>query len=276
MNKLAIGFIKSKIRFLNFLDFLVHREDFEQGKLKQLKQNSSKYEEWMRNDWELRAKKSPFYFIRTVKNQSEEEFWKSGYADRNSILESKSIKEKLGKKLDNLKVLEIGCGIGRILIPMSEKFQESMGIDISQEMVNIGKQKTKNYPNCKILLNNGMDLSGLSSNYFDFCYSFIVFQHIPKKLIVKNYIKEVARVLKPNSCFRFQVRGIHLVDPIKLRLLEKIGEKELICSEDTWLGVQFSSQEMQEIAEEFSFEIIEESGEDTEYYWLTFCLKKSN
>jgi len=208
MKKLPIGFVKLKIRFLNFLDFLVHREDFEQVKLTQLKQNSSKYEEWMRNDWELRAKKNPFYFIRTVKNQTEEEFWKSGYADRNSILESNSIKEKLGEKFDDLKVLEIGCGVGRILIPVSEKFQECVGIDISQEMVNIGKQKTKNYPNCKILLNNGIDLSDLSSNYFDFCYSFIVFQHIPKKSIVKNYIKEVARVLKPSSCFRFQVRGI--------------------------------------------------------------------
>ena len=203
------------------------------------------------------------------------EFWKSGYTDRNAILESKSIKERLGKKFDNLKVLEIGCGIGRILIPMSEKFQEVIGVDISQEMVNIGKQKTKNYTNCKILLNNGMDLSDFSSNYFDFCYSFITFQHIPKKLIVKNYIKEVARVLKPGSYFRFQVRGIHLVDPIKFRLLEKIGEKNPISPDDTWLGVQFSSQEIHEIAEEFGFEIIEESGEDTEYYWLTFCLKEN-
>ena len=87
MKKLPVGFVKLKIRFLNFLDFLVYREDFEQRKLKQLKQGSSKYEEWMRNDWELRAKKDPFYFIRTIKNQSEEEFWKSGYTDRNGILE---------------------------------------------------------------------------------------------------------------------------------------------------------------------------------------------
>ena len=274
MKKLSVDFIKLKIRFLNFLDFLLYREDFDQRKLKQLKQNSDKYEEWMKNDWDLRAKKNPFYFIRTVKNQSEEEFWRSGYADRNVILETESIKERLGKRFDNLKVLEIGCGVGRILIPMSKKFQESVGVDISQEMVSIGKQKTKNNPNCKILLNNGINLSDLSSNYFDFCYSFIVFQHIPKELIVKNYIKEIARVLKPNSCFRFQVRGTHPIDPIKLRLLENIGEKKPICSDDTWIGVQFSSQEMYEIAEEFGFEIIEESGEGTEYYWLTFCLKE--
>ena len=228
----------------------------------------------MRTDWNLRAKKNPFYFVQTAKNQSEEEFWKSGYMNRDSILESKPIKEKLGEELDDLKVLEIGCGVGRILIPMSEKFQESVGVDISQEMVSIGKQKTKNNPNCKILLNNGINLSDLSSNYFDFCYSFIVFQHIPKKQIVKNYIKEVARVLKPGSYFRFQVRGMHKIDAVKFRLLKKIAEQKPTSPDDTWIGVQFSSQEMHEIAEEFDFEVIEESGEDTEYYWLTFCLKE--
>ena len=271
--KLPTNIIKLRIRFLNFLDFLFHREDFEQRKLKQLKQNSREYDKWMRNDWELRAKKNSLYFIRTKKNQSNEEFWKSGYKDRDSILEHKLIKEKLDKKIGELKVLEIGCGVGRILIPMSEKFQESVGVDISQEMVNIGKQKISDTTNCKILLNNGMDLSDLISNYFDFCYSFIVFQHIPEKQIVKNYIKEVARVLKPNSFFYFQVRGKHTIDPIKFRLLENIDKKKSSYKENTWLGVQFTSQEIHEIADEFGFEIIEESGENTEYYWITFCLK---
>lgn len=272
--KLPKSFVKLKIQFLNLIDFIVNREDFEQRKLTQLKQNSSTFDQWMKNDWNLRGKKNHLFFIRTVKNQSEEDFWRSGIDDRNSILENKSVKEKLGDKFDEMKVLEIGCGIGRILIPMSKKFQEAIGVDISEEMVNIGKQKIKNYSNCNILLNNGMDLSDLDSSYFDFCYSFIVFQHIPTKQIVKNYIKEVARVLKPNSYFRFQVRGMHPIDPVKFRLLEKIGEKEPTNFEDTWLGSQFASQEMHEIAEEFGFEVIEESGEGTEYYWLTFCLTK--
>ena len=256
--KLPTNIIKLKIKFLNFLDFLIHNEDFEKGKLTRLDQDSRECKEWMRNDWELRAKKNPFYFIRTEKNQSDEEFWRSGYRDRDSILEHKSIKEKLDEKFDEFKVLEIGCGIGRILIPMSEKFQEVIGIDISQEMVNIGKQKTKSIPNCKILLNNGIDLSSLSSDYFDFCYSFIVFQHIPEKKIVKNYIKEVARVLKPNSYFRFQVRGTITTKPNQI---------------NTWDGVQFSSQEIHEFADDFGFRVIAESGESTEYYWITFCLK---
>ena len=34
-----------------------------------------------------------------------------------------------------MKILEIGCGIGRLLIPMSKFFGESIGVDVSSEMV---------------------------------------------------------------------------------------------------------------------------------------------
>jgi len=137
-------------------------------------------------------------------------------------------------------------------------FLECVGIDISQEMVNIGKQKTKNYPNCKILLNNGIDLSDLSSNCFDFCYSLIVFQHIPEKKIVEQYVSEVSRILKPDGLFRFQVRGTISTKP-----------KEIT----TWDGVQFNSDEIHKIAYDNNFEILEEGNDRDEYYWLTFCLK---
>jgi len=257
---------KIKIKFLNIIDSVFKREDSELRKLKQLKKNTNSIELQMKDDWDLRAKKNPYYFIRTVKNQSEDEFWQSGYFDRNSILENKSISNNLSKKFDTLKVLEIGCGVGRILFPMSEQFQESVGVDVSQEMVSIANKKVKDNLNCKILLNNGKDLSELPSNHFDLCYSFVVFQHIPDKKIIRNYIKEVSRVLKPNRCFRLQVRGVHYIDPVKMRLFEKPFNS-------TWLGAQFSSKEIYEIANENGFGVVEESGEGTEYYWLTFLLR---
>ena len=78
---------KIKIKFLNTIDSVFKREDSELRKLKQLKKNTNSIELQMKDDWDLRAKKNPYYFIRTVKNQSEDEFWQSGYFDRNSILE---------------------------------------------------------------------------------------------------------------------------------------------------------------------------------------------
>ena len=272
MIHLPNSIVKLKIQFLNYLDFFLNHDDFELRELTQLKQSSNNYEEWMRADWNLRAKYDPFYFVRSIKNQSKGDFWQSGYFDRDSILEKDSVQKILGKNFENTSALEIGCGVGRILIPMSEKFHKVVGVDISNEMIKIGKQKTKKQPNCEFLVSNGKDLIDLPSSFFNFCYSFIVFQHIPDKEIVKNYIKDVHRVLKPNSCFCFQVKGMCEIDPIKFRLLDKINDKKS-DSHDTWFGVQFSSKEMHEIADEFRFKVIEESGENTEYYWLTFVKK---
>ena len=272
MIHLPNSMVKLKIQFLNYLDFFLNHNDSKLRKLTELKQNSNNYEEWMRKDWNLRAKHDPFYFVRSVKNQSEDGFWQSGYIDRDSILEKNSVQKILGKNFENTSALEIGCGIGRILIPMSEKFHKVVGIDISNEMIKVGKQKTKKHPNCEFLVSNGKDLADLPSGFFNFCYSFIVFQHIPDKDIIKNYMRDIHRVLKPNSCFCFQVKGIYEIDPIKFRLLDKINHEESHIH-NTWFGVQFSSKEIHEIADEFGFKVIEESGENTEYYWLTFLKK---
>lgn len=216
----------------------------------------------MKKDWDARAKIDHLFVIATGHSQSEKDFWKSGISDCNEIL-GKTVNrfQKIIENKDPLKmqILEIGCGVGRILIPMSKIFGECIGIDISSEMIQQGQKYIENITNCKILENDGIDLSLFSDNYFDFCYSFIVFQHIPEKKIVEKYIKEVSRVLKPDCLFRFQVRGTISTKP-----------KEIT----TWDGVQFNSEEIHKIAQENNFEIIEEGNDKTEYYWLTFKLKK--
>lgn len=223
----------------------------------EISENTS-VEEWMKNDWEKRAKTDPLYVIATGPSESEESFWNSGISDCEKIIgkNSKIFFDITSNQIPKqMKVLEIGCGIGRILIPMSEVFGEAIGIDIAPEMVRIGKEKTAKIPNCKILECTGIDLSLFSDNYFDFCYSFIVFQHIPEKKIVEKYIQEVSRILKSGCFFRFQVRGTVSDKP-----------KEIT----TWDGVQFSSNEIHKIAKENNFEIIEEGNDKEEYYWLTF------
>lgn len=91
------------------------------------------------------------------------------------------------------RVLEIGCGIGRLLQP------HWFGIDISQKMLNIAKNKK---PICNYALTDGRHIP-FEDEYFDHVYCVLVFQHIPFEG-VESYIKETARVLKPNGTFRFQ------------------------------------------------------------------------
>lgn len=217
----------------------------------------------MKKEWNERTKMNPLFVIATDHSETEEDFWNSGIAECDFIL-GKNI-DRFQKIIENkepskMNILEIGCGIGRILIPMSKIFGNLTGIDVSSEMVLLGQKYVADIPNCSIIENNGTDLSDFLDNSFDFCYSFIVFQHIPDKNIVEKYIKEVSRVLKQNCLFRFQVRGTITTKPNEIT---------------TWDGVQFTSDEIHKIAKENNFEIIEEGNDEEEYYWLTFKLKKN-
>ena len=216
----------------------------------------------MKKEWDARAKMDPLRAIATDHSQNEDDFWRSGIDEIKSILGLGSSRfEKIVYQKDpkKMRVLEIGCGIGRLLIPTSRIFGQAIGVDVSSEMIHKGKKYVENLQNCQIFENNGIDLSEFSDNYFDFCFSFIVFQHIPEKKIVEKYISEVSRVLKPHCLFRFQVRGTIASKPNQIT---------------TWDGVQFTSDEIHKIAQANNFEIIEEGNDKDEYYWLTFQLKK--
>jgi len=217
----------------------------------------------MKKEWDARSRLDTLFVISTEHSENYEDFWQSGIDDAKSILGLDTPRfEKICYQKDQKKMrtLEIGCGIGRLLIPMSEIFGQVVGVDISSEMIHKGKKYVENLQNCQIFENNGTDLSEFSDNYFDFCFSFIVFQHIPEKKIVEEYIKEVSRVLKPGCLFRFQVRG-------------KINSKPKKIT--TWDGVQFTSDEIHLMAEKNNFDILEEDDDTNEYYWITFRLAKS-
>ncbi len=214
--------------------------------------------ERMKREWDARAEEDVKYFVRQIREQTEEEFWQSGRVNCREILGpnipryKKIIDKKDPKKM---KVLEIGCGIGRILIPMSEKFGEVIGVDVSEKMIEMAKKYLKDISNCKVFITSGSDLSVLNDNSIDFCYSYVVFQHIPKKEVIIGYVKEVFRVLKPGCLFRFQVFGDTKWKPEDT---------------NTWHGVHFTSKEIHKIAQDNKFEIIEEIDQRTQYYWITF------
>jgi len=154
------------------------------------------------------------------------------------------------------KNLEIGCGIGRLLIPLSRYRRDTYwcGVDISERLIRIAGETARllnadgsKPPNLELIDNDGRTLP-LEDNYFDFIYSVTVFQHIDKEG-VESYFKEVGRVLAENGVFLFQfIEGDehepfshHYPYPYISWLLDKSGltiDKEqygLIYPEWTWI-----------------------------------------
>jgi len=103
------------------------------------------------------------------------------------------------------RMLEIGCGIGRLFPGFTEMFSEVWGVDVSEEMIRRGR-KLNTSPKVKYLQNNGYDLTDIPDNSMDFILSYNTMQSVPEKWMVYRYFEEIFRALKPGGIFQLHFR----------------------------------------------------------------------
>ncbi|MGH9632152.1 MAG: methyltransferase domain-containing protein, partial [Bryobacteraceae bacterium] len=143
----------------------------------------------MQRDWDERARENARHYVATGKEEwTDEEFFLSGERSiQNEILtDMGNICQ--GKKPSEMRVLEIGCGAGRITRALANLFGEVHGVDVSGEMVASARKALADRPNAFVYQNNGKDLTVLPDLPFDFAFSIIVFQHIPSRDVIYSYV----------------------------------------------------------------------------------------
>jgi ubiquinone/menaquinone biosynthesis C-methylase UbiE len=210
----------------------------------------------MERDWDARAREAPEHYIATARQQWRmDEFFQSGEINvENDILADAGIIGR-GKKPGRMRVLEIGCGAGRMTRAMAASFGEVHAVDISAEMIAAAKRNLSDLRNVFLYKNNGIDLAGIPDRSCDFAFSFIVFQHIPIPSVIETYVREVHRCLRPGAVFKFQVQGT-------------TGIRS--AQDDTWVGVPMSLADARALADGCGFELLGASGQGTQYFWLWF------
>ncbi len=104
-------------------------------------------------------------------------------------------------------VMDVGCGIGRIMKPMSQKVKKVVGVDVSGKMIGFAKEYLKGINNIELFVNDGNSFPEIQSESIDFVYSMTTFQHMSLKGVIENNIKEISRVLKPGGKLKVQTRG---------------------------------------------------------------------
>lgn len=239
----------------------------------------------MKQFWDSKAKEHAAFYIATWKGHESRDL-------NDFFLSQEDIQEYLinaNFKIEpSQRMLEIGCGIGRMTRGFAHYFSEVHGIDVSGEMIEQARQNLTAFPNVILYETDGSSLAPFPNDYFDFCFSFIVFQHIPSRAIIENYIKEVGRVLINGGVFHFQVNGLPDIDANELPLIlaiKKVYRKHLRAPGLTiwrrlrglphgfeapeWVGTSMTRKQIESVCADSGMKITKIEGEGTQYMWIT-------
>jgi len=141
--------------------------------------------------WEQFAQEDPLYYVDMAHDGNPERFWAEG---------RKSARDLLARAKPHLAgndaVTEIGCGVGRLLIPMAQHFRRASGVDVAPTMLRLLREYSRA---------QGVEIHGFlpedawDAHLNDLIYSKIVFRHIAERSVLKTYVARIADALQPTG-----------------------------------------------------------------------------
>lgn len=164
------------------------------------------------NRWERLAQEDAEFYIWTDLAAGDE-FFRSGERDVARILEFAQPPANAREA-----ALEIGCGVGRLSIPMSRAFGSVTAVDIAPTMLEKLRAncRERGISNVRGMLTG----DGWDGSTHDFAYTRIVLQHIESWTDIATYLARVARALRPGALFyaQFDTRPPNLLYGLRNRV----------------------------------------------------------
>jgi len=135
--------------------------------------------------WEFFGKNDPYWAVLTRDRYRNKAF---GQAERQEFFLSgekhidwvfSMVQKHFDPGFNPVKGLDFGCGVGRLLLPMSRRCGSAVGVDVSEGMLKEAEKNCRAEGVKNVSLVKGDDNCSALKSEFDFINSFIVFQHIP-------------------------------------------------------------------------------------------------
>ena len=106
----------------------------------------------------------------------------------------------LGRQRD---ALEIGCGIGRLMVPLCSRVRSVVGTDVSSGMISAATRRLDGFANASVQMTTGHDLSEFGSGSMDLVYCVDTFPYmvLSGPALVERHFQEIRRVLRPAGDF---------------------------------------------------------------------------
>jgi SAM-dependent methyltransferase len=135
------------------------------------------WEEWGRRDPYFGVITNPKFRRSDLSEEAKQEFLNDGETFVNYLLAA--IQRNVDPQFRPRRILDFGCGVGRLLVPFARIAEEVVGLDVSPSMLEEARRNCDERQLGNVsLLPSDDELSALSGT-FDLIQSFIVFQHIP-------------------------------------------------------------------------------------------------
>lgn len=150
----------------------------------------------MREDWDRRVSHD-YRFWMSDGHINDQAMWESGKRDLEILLADLPSSEQSS-------LLEIGCGVGRILKAALERFPRVLGIDVSEKAIAKARELLPTDPRLQLLVGNGMTLEPLADRSIATIVSYAALTSIPTDIIAQ-YLREMNRVLTDDGTIRLQV-----------------------------------------------------------------------
>src|SRR3954447_703711 len=153
----------------------------------------------MREYWEERAQLNPAFYVDTsldYDNPDMSRFLDTGRRVVTIALDDPPAVKPAGSAL----AVEIGCGMGRICLALAERFDRVIGVDISGEMLRRARELVPG-ERVDFRHTDGASLPQVADSSVDLVLTFTVFQHIPSVEVIRAYVQEAGRVLRPGGVF---------------------------------------------------------------------------
>jgi SAM-dependent methyltransferase len=154
----------------------------------------------VRRDWTILGERDPLWAVHVVPDKrggrwEVEQFLATGRAD---VAAAVAWLNELGLARRWERVLDFGCGAGRLSQALAEHADEVVGVDVSIPMLDVARKIDRTGGACRFLRNDDPDLRRFDDASFDLVFSELVLQHLPAA-IIDSYLAEFMRVLRPGG-----------------------------------------------------------------------------
>lgn len=211
----------------------------------------------MREDWDRRARQDAEGFIYTRDADGDvPDFAQSGEANYHQLIRPFLPILLDGRPACACRVVEIGCGVGRMTACLAREFGLVDALDVSPVMIEAARRALAGWSNIAFHTGSGCDLAGVADGCADLVFSYIVFQHIPSRTAIESYVYESARVLRAGGAFKFQWNGDQ-------------SQSDPAHQPDTWLGESFAEREARDMLAGAGFSVLAMEGVGTQYFTVT-------